>query len=143
MVTIGRKLLPEREDRGPAAAESRDLTEVYQLTDRLFSIRIPAESRLDGLTLSETRLGNTLGVKVLSILRHGDQRLAPEGDAILRAEDVLFVDGKASDLEELLRLQSLEVEEPELERPAGPDRWRHRTSGSGAGRLVAGRALDP
>ncbi|UCF69407.1 MAG: SLC13 family permease [Acidobacteriota bacterium] len=114
MVTFGRRLLVVREDRGPTATESADLTEVYQLQERLFSIRIPQNSPLDGLTLAETRLGNTLGVKVMAILRDGRRRLAPEGDAELRAGDVLYVDGKASDLEELLRMQSLEVESTQL-----------------------------
>ncbi len=120
MVTVGRRLLPAHEDRGPAAAESRDLTQVYRLQERLFSIRIPAVSPLDGLTLSETRLGNTLGIKVLAILRDGKQRLAPEGDAVLCGGDVLFVDGLVSDLKELLRLQSLEVERAELARLPAP-----------------------
>ena len=115
MVTLGRKLLPSGEDRGPTATAAKDLTQVYQLTERLFSIRIPEDSHLDGLSLSETRLGNTLGIKVLSILRGSKERLAPEGGAVLRGGDVLFVDGDASDLEELLRLQSLEVQRTDLE----------------------------
>jgi len=109
MVTIGRKLLPVREDRGPAATETRDLAGVYQLQDRLFSIRVPDDSPLDGQTLIETRFGNTLGVKVVAILRNGKQHLSPDGDAVLQAGDVLSVSGRASDLEELLRLRSLEI----------------------------------
>ncbi len=111
MVTVGRRLLPRGEDRGPAASESSDLTQVYQLHERLFSIRIPEDSPLDGLTLAETRLGNTLGVKVLSVLRGGRKRLAARGDTALEAGDVLFVEGRAMELEELLRMQSLEVED--------------------------------
>jgi di/tricarboxylate transporter len=71
MATIGRKLLPVHEHRGLTDTETGDLTQVYQLQERLFSIRIPADSPLDGLTLSATRLGNTLGFKVLAILREG------------------------------------------------------------------------
>ncbi len=120
MVTLGRKLLPVREHRGPTVAEAGDLTQVYQLQERLFSIRIPLDSPLDGLSLAETRLGNTLGVKVLAIVRSGRRRLAPEGDAVLQAGDVLFVDGQAADLEELLRLQSLEVQETQVAQLPAP-----------------------
>jgi di/tricarboxylate transporter len=120
MVTIGRRLLPSREDRGPAAGDGKDLTQVYQLTERLFSIRVPEDSQLDGLTLSETRLGNTLGIKVLSIQREGKERLALQGASVLRSGDVLFVEGDAADLEELLRLQSLEVEKAELDQLPTP-----------------------
>jgi di/tricarboxylate transporter len=114
MVTIGRKLLPAGEERGPAATGTRDLAGVYQLEERLFTIRIPEDSPLDGQTLLECRFGTTLGVKVLSISHQGRQRLAPEGDAVLRGGDVLTVSGRATDLEELLRLRSLEVERTQL-----------------------------
>lgn len=111
MLTLGRKLLPVREHHGPAAVTSRDLSQVYQLEEHLFSIRLPDDSPLDGLTLAQTRLGNTLGVKVLTILRGPRQRLIARGDSVLRAGDVLFVDSRATDLGELLRMQKLEVEE--------------------------------
>lgn len=114
MLTIGRKLLPTRGNRGPAAAAGRDLKQVYQLQERLFSIRIPDPSPVDGMTIAETRLGSTLGVKVVGILRSGKRRLAPPSDSVLRSGDLLFVDGSASDLEELLRMQDLEVQSTEL-----------------------------
>lgn len=114
MLTLGRKLLPVHEDRGPTAAAGRDLSQVYQLHDRLFSIRIPEDSPLDGLTLAETRLGNTLGVKVVAMVHNGKRQLAPDGGAVLRAGDVLMVDGSAADVERLLRMQSLEVQETEV-----------------------------
>ncbi len=114
MLTIGRKLLPDRGNRGPTTTEGRDLSQVYQLQERLFSIRIPDPSPLDGATIGETRLGSTLAVKVVAILRQGKQQLAPTSDSILRAGDLLFVNGTASDLEELLRMQDLEVQQTEL-----------------------------
>ena len=55
------------------------------------------------------RLGNTLGVKVVAILHAGRRQLAPDGTTSLRAGDVLFVDGQATDVEELLRLQGVEI----------------------------------
>jgi len=110
MLTLGRKLLPVREQHGPAAVESEDLFQMYQLEEHLFSIRLPEDTPLDGMTLAETRLGNTLGLKVLSILRGERRRLIPRGDSTLRAGDVLFVGGQASDLAELLHMQNLEIE---------------------------------
>ena len=47
MVTIGRKLLPQREI-GPSP--ERKLADVYQLEEMLFSFRIPEDSGLDGAT---------------------------------------------------------------------------------------------
>ncbi len=114
MLTLGRKLLPVREQQGLTAVEARDLSQVYQLEDRLFSIRLPEGTPLDGMTLAQTRLGNTLGVKVLTIIRGGKQRLAAKPDSVLRAGDVLFVDSRATELGELLRIQELEVEQTRL-----------------------------
>ena len=122
MLTIGRKLLPAGENRGQAATAEGELSHVYQLQDRLFSIRLPADSPLDGRSLAATRLGNTLGIKVLAILRDGRRRLAPEGEALLRAGDVLFVDGALEDLERLLHLQRLEVEATRPEQVPAPVR---------------------
>ena len=113
MLTIGRKLLPTRGHRGPTT-QGRDLKQVYQLQERLFSIRIPDPSPLDGLSIAETRLGSALGVKVVAILRGGKRRLAPPSDSVLRAGDLLFVEGRAADLQELLRMQDLEVRQTEL-----------------------------
>ncbi len=114
MLTLGRKLLPVHEVHAPSSVVG-ELTELYQVEERLFSIRLPEDSPLDGQSLAQTRLGNTLGVKVLAIVREGQRTLAPRGEAILRGGDLLMVDGLASDFEELLRLQNLQVEAVRLD----------------------------
>jgi len=108
MVTVGRKLLPER-DAGPALAEDTDLAQVYQLHERLFSMMIPLHSGLDGMTLAEAKLESTLGVQVLAITRGTEKMLAPDAATSLRGGDVLLVKGKLSDLRELLRVQGVRV----------------------------------
>ena len=137
MLTLGRKLLPVREQHGPAAIESRDLSQMYQLEEHLFSIRLPADTPLDGMTLAQTRLGNTLGVKVLEILRSAGKRLVPRGDSVLRSGDVLFVDSRATDLGQLLRMQELEVEQIRLAELPTPVRG----VGGVRARVVAGSPL--
>ena len=120
MATVGRRLLP---NRVPAASmEAPDLARVYQLQDRLFSIRIPRDSPLDGFTLSEARLGTALGVQVVAILREGQRELAPASTTVLKGGDVLLVEGRLSDLEELLRVRGVEVRKArpgELPQPVG------------------------
>ena len=137
MLTLGRKLLPAGERHGPAAAESRDLTQVYQLKEHLFSIRLPEDTPLDGMTLAETRLGNTLGVKILSILRGDRRRTMPRGDSVLRGGDVLMVDGLAADLGELLRMQNLEIEQVRVAELPSPVRG----VGGVRARVLAGSPL--
>ena len=114
MITVGKRLLPVREQHGPQLQGGGDLTQVYQLQERLFTLRIPRNSPLHGRTLAETRLGNALRVKVLAIVHDGREQLAPDGRALLRQGDVLKVDGQAADVKEILRLQGVEVESAEL-----------------------------
>jgi len=109
MLTIGRKLLPNREKSGLSSPRGDDLVQVYQLENRLFSLRLPDDSPLDGRTLAETRLGNMLGVKVVMIQRRS-RRFEPEARTELRGGDVLLVDGEAERVNELLKMKSLEVE---------------------------------
>ncbi len=108
MLTVGKRLLPADTGRGPAAPEGEDLSQIYQLEDRLFSLQLPASTALDGRTLAETRLGNTLGFKVVSIQR-GDEQLVPDGATRLRGGDVLIVDGEVSNVREFLEMEQLDV----------------------------------
>ena len=114
MVTVGRKLLPVREV-GPTLTDSQDLAQVYQLHDRLFSIRIPPNSGLDGMTLHEAQLGRRLKIQVVAITRDAQTEPAPEPDTVLHSGDLLLAEGRLADLRELLRVQGMKV------RKARPD----------------------
>ena len=115
MLTVGKRLLPADTGRGPAALEGEDLSQIYQLEDRLFSLQLPASTALDGRTLAETRLGNTLGFKVVSIQR-GDKQLVPDGSTRLWGGDVLIVDGEVSNVREFLEMERLDVHPMEMDR---------------------------
>jgi di/tricarboxylate transporter len=108
MVTVGGRLLPDRQKSGLATPRGDDLVQVYQLENRLFSLHLPDDSPLDGRTLAETRLGNMLGIKVVSVQRKG-RSFEPEGSTALRGGDVLVVDGEAQRVSELLKMQGLDV----------------------------------
>jgi len=114
MVTVGRKLLPTYEVHEPQGAGAGDLARLYRLDERLFSIRVPEGSPLDGSTIGASRLGTALGVKVVSIRRKGRQQLAPTGDSVIHAGDELVVEGEAARLVELLRVQGVEVTATEI-----------------------------
>lgn len=142
MITIGRKLLPSRE-RTPEAAEAGDLAHVYQLQDRLFCIRLPKDSRMEGMTLGEAQLGSTLNVQVVAILHNGRKRLAPKASAVLHGGDVLLVEGRLADLQELVQVQGVEVQQStrigELPRPIrGVSGIRMRLRGDS---LLVGKSL--
>jgi di/tricarboxylate transporter len=108
MTTAGRRLLPRREEE-IGARESSLLTRAYRFEDRLTSIGVPHGSKLDGLPLRETRLGTALDVRVVAVERGGEKHLAPPPDFKILGGDQLVVDGRFSDLQELLRVQGLGV----------------------------------
>ncbi len=108
MLTLGRKLLPNRERSGLTTPRSDDLVQVYQLENRLFSLRLPADSQLADRTLAETRLGNMLGIKVVSIQR-GNRQFEPDADTRLQGGDLLMVDGEAERVSELLKMRGFQV----------------------------------
>jgi di/tricarboxylate transporter len=141
MLTIGRKLLPEREKSGLASPRGDDLMQVYQLESRLFSLQLPEDSPLAGLTLAETRLGNMLGVKVVSIQR-GSRRFEPEGAAKLEGGDLLIVDGEPERVNELLKIQRMEVQSlPARQLPGVPRGVGGVRATLVPGASIAGRSL--
>jgi di/tricarboxylate transporter len=88
---------------------SADEIEVYRLKERLIMVRIPAKSKLAGKTLSESRLGESFGFNVLSIVRDGKQISMPGGGQKLIVGDSLILEGRTSDLEALEGLRGLEI----------------------------------
>ena len=109
MVTIGRRFLPDR-GRSRDRNSGRDLARLYHLEERLFSIRIPSPSRLDGMTLAQAQLGRTLKSQVLAIRSQGRTRLAPDGGTVLRSGDVLLTAGRLDDIQELFRVRGVAIQ---------------------------------
>jgi len=108
MLTIGRWLLPET-GMDTTLAASGDLTQIYRLRERLFSIHVPQHSPLDGMTLRRARLGTALRVNVVAVVRGGKKELAPAPDFVIRADDQLLVEGKFSDVQHLVGVQGLQM----------------------------------
>ena len=108
MITLGRRLLPDRQ-AGPGETETSDLTQVYHLEERLFTIRIPKESALDKVTLAEANLSGALGIQVVSVLRQGTRNFVPTAETLLKGGDVLLVEGRLSDLEDIMAVGDIEV----------------------------------
>jgi di/tricarboxylate transporter len=110
MALLGRRLLPSRDIAKEVTGGADDnLGEVYALKERLFVIRLPRQTPLDGMTLMETRLGPALGVNVLAIRREGEDHVAPGPAAILKGGDRLVVLGREAHLKEVVGRHQLEL----------------------------------
>jgi di/tricarboxylate transporter len=102
MVLVGRFLLPRRDiAREATALDTDDLEEVYDINERLFQVKLPVDSLLDGKTLAESRLGSALGLNVIAIVRNGETQLAPHPSTPLFSGDELLVGGRLDPFNEL------------------------------------------
>ena len=87
-----------------------ELMEIYNLHERLIVMKVPPGAAMIGKTLKESRLGGSLGSRVLGILRGDDPILMPEPWETLQADDRLLIEGRMSDFEILKELEKLSVE---------------------------------
>lgn len=110
MALAGRRLLPDRDiAREVAGGDNDNLGEVYALKERLFVVRLPDETPLDGLTLAGTRLGTALGVNILAIKRPGHDDVAPGPAAVLKGGDRLVVLGQEAHLKDAVGHHQLQL----------------------------------
>jgi di/tricarboxylate transporter len=117
MVTIGYKLLPIRKTVG-ITRRITDLQALYHLQDRIFSVRVPEHSKVDGKTLGELRFGSFVGGVVVTIIRGGRKLLSPKADEKLHERDVLLVRGNPDRFSQVQALQGLSIQDvtPEIVR---------------------------
>lgn len=96
MATIGRRLLPDRQSAAPATASSlsRALSETYQLEERLWELHVQPESRLIGVPLKDSHIGEELGISVLAVWRGHEAILNPEPTETIQNDDYLLVVGQ-------------------------------------------------
>lgn len=87
---VAPRLVP---DRG-----MREMTDKYDLRRYLSEALIQPGSRLAGMTLAESKLGSTMNLNVVGIVREERRNLAPGPQARLRENDILIIEGRAEDI---------------------------------------------
>ena len=103
------KLIPERLG-GSSGGHRADLSSVYQLSERLFRLRVPAHSSLVSKTLATARFGALLGAEVVAIKRADRTQAVPTAETRLHAGDELIVEGRINELQSMFLLQRLVIE---------------------------------
>lgn len=104
MALLGRRLLPERDSVGQHASPrslSRNLYETYQLEQRMWEVKILPDSKLVNVPLSQSGIGENLGLTVLAIWRGHQAILTPEPMEVIRAGDFFLVLGREDRVEKL------------------------------------------
>ncbi len=89
----------------------RDLTLKYKIHRQVIGISLPEDSALNGKSITESRMKDTLGINVLAVQRNGETFFMPASDFLIAAGDTLIVLGQREVLDTLHGLQSMEMEE--------------------------------
>ena len=95
--------------------DSEHLSDVYQHSQSLIELIIPAESQLAGLTVEESGLGESLRLRIIGIARRSGSVYFPAADEKFQAGDQLLAVGRHESFELIRAIQSLELLENELE----------------------------
>ena len=106
----GRFLLPKQKAARDKHVSQRSLRSRYKLQERTFMLRVPTDSILVGKTLSETRIGSSTGLIILSLIRSGRSETLPNRQTVLRGGDGLLVQGRVDQFRELRRWSDLVIE---------------------------------
>ncbi len=110
VVVGGRFLLPKYSAKHGKHVSQRSLRSRYKLQERTFMMHVPMNSVLVGKTLSETRIGASTGLIILSLLRNGRNETLPRRKTVIRGGDGLLVQGRIDQFRELRRWSDLVIE---------------------------------
>jgi di/tricarboxylate transporter len=92
-VVAGRHILPSR-----STHDAEDLTSDYRLRNYLTELKVMPESNLIGKTIVDTKLGEDYDLTIMGLMRDGRVRLGVMPNAHVRADDILMVKGKVSQI---------------------------------------------
>lgn len=100
MLTVGRRLLPDRRGRVPVNG--------YQLQDYVSEVRVMPGSRLIGHSATESRLGERHDLSILAVIR-AEHTLVPDDLLQFEIGDLLMVEGGPQQLLEVSARYNLQL----------------------------------
>ncbi|HEU4366374.1 MAG TPA: SLC13 family permease [Candidatus Krumholzibacteria bacterium] len=115
MLLIGRRLVPSREPPG-------DPAERFGLRPYLSELILTPKSALTGKTLEQAKIGESMGLTVLHIVRDKNRFIQPDADTLLLDDDVLVVEGTQEDILRVKDIGGVEIKadvrlsDPELQK---------------------------
>jgi di/tricarboxylate transporter len=97
LTAVGRKILPEHYPAGQVARAERlhaELAALYGLRKNLSELLVVEGSCMSGIDIKEGDWARRLGINILGISRGGHINFGPQVDEIIRAGDILLVQGE-------------------------------------------------
>lgn len=116
---------------GVTVLGAEEAVKEFDLTERLWALRVTPDSLLAGRPLGDTRLGDAIGFRVLAVGRDDDSEdrqvsLLPGPELVLESGDHLLVKARPEDMIVLRALQRLEID---LDSTVDPDLLEGREAG--------------
>jgi len=118
MLLIGRRLLPNRESVGRTMMIRPNLTQTYQLAERLWEVRVHPDSPLVNQQLADSVIGARLGATVAGIWHGREAKIPPAPTDVITANDILLILGREE------RVRQLEAQRTTI------GRWGYHRNGS-------------
>lgn len=98
ILTIGRRLLPPTEAQTKSSKKAQHLgtrlATLYEINKQLNLIEVLPDSPLADKTLAQGEWATQTGLIVVGLIRHGQTQLAPRGNDLIQAGDVVVVHGQ-------------------------------------------------
>jgi di/tricarboxylate transporter len=94
---MGRRFLPARDpsmEQTIARRTNQELEVAYQLGERLWEAQVQSDAWLAGKTISQTTIGDKLGLSVLAVWRSAQAFFTPAPDFVVQAGDKLVIVGR-------------------------------------------------
>ncbi len=104
MFFIGRRLIPVREG-------ARGKEDIDRLRDYVTEVRVSGDSRLNGKTLLESRLGQEFDLTVLAIQRENGDLPVLHRETLIQSGDLLIIESSASELMEARQSLGLMIDD--------------------------------
>ncbi len=95
IVTVGWRLIPRNTTDEASGGEQ------FKIARYVTEFRIPVESELVGATVGKVELMCDNDISIMALIRNSHRRLAPSAIEVLRAEDVLIIEGASEALQPL------------------------------------------
>jgi len=94
-----------------SAITDAELDEIYKLHDHTFIVHVPHDVGLGDSTLANSRLASAFDFRVLAMFRDGELQVMPRPSDTIHDGDLLMLQGRPEDLDDLRGLQELEIDD--------------------------------
>lgn len=94
---LGKRVLPERDpslEQSIARRTNQELETAYRLGERLWEAQVQPNTWLDGKLISQTTIGDKLGLSIIAVWRKAQAFFAPPPDFTVQAGDKLVIVGR-------------------------------------------------